>query len=193
MGKRTDEHLELRELYSVPGLNSVEQVRLRTRPHKVAAVLNAVPRMLPIVLIWLAFDVTFIVLMVVFFEDIFSDVPWILAFIIPFFIIHLIPVWIWLYNIFTAAHKAGKTEYVITDSKIYIKYPKGKSYKIDTIILSQIMTIDIKRGLFDRMCGVGDIYINAGTNYVLPDVPNTQRVYNIIKSLSIGDSGIFSK
>ena len=138
-------------------LDAGENILWRGKPKKKAFVLNKIFSMLPIAIIWLLFDSVFI------FAIIFSDAPaMVYAFIIPFFALHLTPVWIWLGNVLTASRRWKNTEYVITDRRILIKSGfVGIDYQ--TLNYKNIMDVNINVGFFDRILKTGDISISSSS------------------------------
>lgn len=94
-----------------------EQILWQGHPNRKAFILSKILKMMPIALIWLAFDLTFILLMVS--TGAFEQMPvGLLIFIIVFFALHLIPVWIWIGNIVTASIQHKNIEYVFTNTRI---------------------------------------------------------------------------
>ena len=99
-----------------------------------------------------------------------------LFFIIPFFALHLMPVWIWLGNVVTANKKWENTKYYVTDKRIIIKNGFfAENYQ--TIYYKDIKNVNLRIGLLDKMLGVGDIYFdfmpfNNGYNYQNAYMPN---------------------
>lgn len=79
-----------------------EQVLWRGKPSKKAYIVNKIVGLLPMALFWLAIDMTFIV--GIFVTGSFS---W---YLIIFFMIHLMPVWMWLSNIITSGKQWQNTE-----------------------------------------------------------------------------------
>ncbi|HZK34993.1 MAG TPA: PH domain-containing protein, partial [Bacillota bacterium] len=93
-----------------------EQVIWNGKPKRNAFIINKSLKMFPIALIWLLFDIT--ALVTVFKSGQFGEIYW---FIIPFFALHLIPVWIWLGNVISANRRWKNTEYMITDKRVMIR------------------------------------------------------------------------
>ena len=77
-----------------------EQIIWSGKPKKSAFLINKVSEMLPFALIWLLFDGGLIFLMLSTSEA--REMLWVL---IPFFAVHLMPVWIWVGNLLTANKK----------------------------------------------------------------------------------------
>lgn len=141
-------------------LESSEKILWRSKPNKKSYILSKVFQGIFFVLIWLAFDVTFITLMVTHMGEE-SGMPYaMLAFIIPFFLIHLMPVWIWIVGIIKGALELKNIEYAFTDKRIIIRSGLvGIDFKF--LYYSEIESVNVRVGLIDKIFRVGDIYINA--------------------------------
>lgn len=113
-----------------------------------------------------------------------------LFFIIPFFILHLAPVWIYLFNVFSAFARWKRIEYMVTDQAVYCLSGvfttncKRKTFQ-------EITNVSVHQGIFDKKHDVGDIYIitgvttssngkltNEGFNIV--DIEDYIKVYKLI-------------
>ena len=153
------------------------------KPKKNAFIVNKILAMMPIALIWLAIDLGIII---GFMST--GDVPNEMAFFfIPFFALHLMPVWIWLGNVLTAGKKWKNTKYYVTDKRIIIETGLiGNNYQ--TIYYKDIRNVTLKVGIIDKLLGVGDIYFELGSytnlrndsktmNQALLDVENPQEIY----------------
>ncbi len=146
-----------------------ESVLLRLKPKKSAYIFNSTLRMLPIAIIWLLFDGFFIGAML--FNA--SSMPGYIWFIIvPFFAVHLFPVWMWIGGIVRAVAGWKNIEYVFTEKRIILR---SGVVGIDfvNIYYSDIKGVNLRVGIIDRMFKVGDIYISAERqSEVLWDIPN---------------------
>lgn len=140
-------------------LSENEQVVWRGKPNKKAFIMSQVFRMLPFAVIWLIFDSAFIAIM--FATGAVNEIPpLLLAAIGVFFLLHLTPVWIWLYNVLTAAKRQQNTEYVFTDSRIIIK--SGViGVDVVNIYYADVSNVNVRVGLSDKIFKVGDIYITG--------------------------------
>lgn len=149
-----------------------EQLIWAGKPKKSAFLINKALEMLPFALIWLLFDAGFIVL--AFSTEEAREMLWIL---IPFFAVHLMPVWIWLSSILTANKKWENMEYAVTNKRIIISSGFiGIDYK--SIYYKEIEKVDLKVSAIDKILKVGDIYISAkdsGTAFL--DVENAYDIY----------------
>ncbi len=144
-------------------------------------------------LIWLLFDLTFISALInSMMPSPDADVPnpGITDFLpyILFFSIHLMPVWIYLGGIIGSIINHKKETFLLTDKAVYI-YHGGLGSTIMRIEYRDIEYISFKRGLFDNIFGVGDIYFNRYNEisysrkrnqrnmFIFKDIPDFERVY----------------
>lgn len=155
-----------------------EQVIWDAKPRKKAFIINQILPMMPFALLWLAFDS--VALFSVFSTQ---EVPsQILLFLIPFFAIHLFPVWLWLGNIFSSYKRWVNTVYYITDKRIIIQTGFiGIDYT--TIYFKDISNVSLKVSAIDKLLGVGDIHFDlkqssndARVNSFL-DLKNPYEIY----------------
>ena len=165
-------------------VDTSEKVLWRGKPNPKSYVLAAMVKMFPIALIWLIFDGTFIFFISKGMAS--GDVPLaILGFIIPFFLLHLTPVWIWIGKTVKATREVRNLEYAITDKRIIIRSGVvGIDFKF--INYSEINSVNVRVGLIDRIFRVGDIYINAAVNAgVLWDVENPYQIGNALQKVTL--------
>jgi hypothetical protein len=133
------------------------------KPKKKAFVLNQILGMAPFAIIWLLFDSFFIITFLgAMKED--SEMASALLFIIPFFALHLMPVWIWLGQVLTANKKWQNTKYFVTDKRIIIQNGLF-AHNYDSIYYKDIRNVYLHIGLVDKMQGVGDIRFDLGYNF----------------------------
>ncbi len=132
------------------------------KPKKKAFVLNQILGMAPIAIIWLLFDSTFIV---AFLSGMAEDPESanMIFFMIPFFALHLMPVWIWLSQVLTANKKWQNTKYYVTDKRIIIQNGLFAA-NYQSIYYKDIRNVNLHVGLIDKMLGVGDIRFDMGYN-----------------------------
>lgn len=122
--------------------------------------------MAPFALIWLGIDSAIII---AFFST--GAVNDVLFFIIPFFSIHLFPVWVWLGNILTANKKWKNTKYYITDKRIIIQNGFiAENYQ--TIYYKDIKNVNLHVGIIDKLLGVRDIYFDLGSRHTSDGASN---------------------
>lgn len=179
-----------------------ERIFWKGKPNKKVFILETIFNpFLPACLAWAALD--YIALRFAIAD---ADInPEIMLAVISFFLIHLTPVWIYLGSIFTAVRKYQNTSYVITERAIYIS--KGIfTYDIMSKSFQEISHINIHKGIFDQILGVGDVdmicdhTVNSsmeimgitphghghkhGPNpFSIKDIADYQEVFKIIKDL----------
>ena len=159
-----------------------ESVIWKGMPKKSAFILNSSVKMAPFALIWLCVDGFMISTFA--FSGMMKQMAW---FIIPFFALHLMPVWIWLYQMITAAGRWKNTEYAVTNKRIILRNGLV-GYQYQSIYYTEISNVSLHVGAIDRMLGVGDVYIlmNAYANTgkdapVILDVEEPGRVYSLLQ------------
>lgn len=164
-------------------VNSDEKVLWRGKPNAKSYVLAAMVKMLPMALIWIAFDGTFIFFITMGMTQ--GQIPLgILGFVIPFFLLHLTPVWIWIANTVKAVREVKNLEYAVTDKRIIIRSGIiGIDFKF--VNYTEIDSVNIKVGLIDKIFKVGDIYINSSVNSaVLWDVENPYGIGTALQKVT---------
>lgn len=113
--------------------------------------------MLPFALLWLVFDLGFIrIFMSGFGEADMLGGGMMMGGLTGFFILHLMPVWIYLFGVITAGFKAKNTEYLITDKGIYIQ--SGIFTTVTEMKpFTDLSHVSVRQGMFDKMFGTGDV------------------------------------
>ena len=156
----------------VPG----EKLIWSGKPKKFAFVINNSLRMMPIAVLWFLFDSFIMTLM--FSSDLEASMLW---FIIPFFTIHLMPVWMWFYEMLTARKRWKNTKYYVTDKRLIIR-TGFIGINFHTIYYKDLKDIQLNIGLLDSALGVGDIIIeksrgNNSGRLAFLDVENPNEIY----------------
>lgn len=174
--EKLNSNVELTDVKNI--LVDNEKIIWEGKPKKSAFVFNKVMTMLPLALIWLLFDGGIITMMIVSGEM--GKMIW---FIIPFFALHLMPVWIWLSNVLTANKKWQNTKYIITDKRIIIQSGFiGLDYQ--TVYYKEISKVNLKVGMIDKMLKVGDIYFSCkGGMHAFLDVEDCYTIYPKIQKV----------
>ena len=144
-------------------LSSDESLLWKGKPLRKSFILNSVLKYLPFALIWLIFDTSFIVLLVLNVKEIPTIV---IVFLAIFFLFHLIPVWLWIYSIISASKRQKIEEYAFTNKRILIKQGFIGS-TIISIFYDSINSVNLKIGIIEKMCHVGDIYILSNNQKVV--------------------------
>ena len=156
-----------------------ESLLLKIKPKKRAYIFNSIVKYIPIALLWLVFDVGFICLIALS-----GSVPKMLwAFIVPFFAVHLFPVWICIANIVKAGRAWKNVEYAFTEKRIIIR--SGViGINIVNVYYADIKGVNMRIGIFDRMFKVGDIYISSESqSQVLYDLENPYFILDRVQKI----------
>ena len=152
-----------------PVLMPGEQILWKAKPKKNAFVINKILGMMPIALLWLAFDSFF-------FANMFSIGGGMGVFLLIFAIFHLMPVWIWLGNVVTANKRWKNTMYYATDKRILIQ-SGFFSQDLQTIYYKDIRNVNLRIGFADQLLGVGDIYFDLGEYYSRKGVRTISKAF----------------
>ena len=164
-------------------LNGYEEIISKHKPNKRAFVLARTIKMLPLVAIWLLFDIIGITLLAT--SGIFEGAPILILFLGVFFVIHLIPVWIWLGKLFQAMKQVKHEEYVLTSERVFVK-SGDQAVNIIPIKYTEIISVSVDRSYTDKMLGVGDIHlITPYQEAILHDLPDYEEVATAIHQHSV--------
>ena len=119
------------------------------------------------------------------------------VFIIPFMMLHMMPVWIYLGGALLSFRRYRNTAYIVTDKGIYASGGIfARTYKSKPF--AELSHVDLHRGIFDQWFGVGDIITtsaqanpatlngrrtstNAGIS--IDSIANYAEVYKLVKQL----------
>lgn len=161
-------------------LNPDENILWKGKPLKKSFILSAVLKMLPLVILWVGIDVTLIVCFAIFLE---IDWWFYLIFAV-FFLFHLMPLWIYIWNIITAFRRLKIEEYAFTDKRIIIK--RGfLAPNIISIYYSSITSINLRIGVIEKACEVGDIYIvSENGKFIIEDISNPYYIYSELQRIA---------
>jgi len=151
-----------------PVLDPYENLIWMAKPKKNAFILNKVLGMMPLALLWLAFDSFFIAQM----AEVGGSM---MLFTGIFMLLHLMPVWIWLGNVITANRRWKNTVYYVTDKRILIQ-TGFVDQELQTVYYKDVRNVNLKIGLVDKLLGVGDIHFDLGDYY------SNQKVRTLTKS-----------
>ena len=114
----------------------------------------------------------------------------ILFIIIPFILLHMMPVWIYLFGVLFTIRRYKNTAYIVTDNAVYTSSGIF-THNINTKPFAELSHVDLHRGFFDRMFNVGDIFMTSSqlttrgrsTTIVINSISNYIDVYNLVKKL----------
>ena len=185
------------DLEQMVGTN--ETIVWRGKPKKSCFILESIfNSMLPIALIWGLFDIVIISMIV---GDWGLDTGEIIggnagkAVIIGGMCLHMMPVWIYLFGVLSSVLKHKHTEYIVTDKGVYISGGVF-TFTYEMKPFTDLSHINIHRGVFDQMLGVGDVQLlceHTGTNtgssghahkgFNICDISDYQQVFQIVKQL----------
>ncbi len=172
---KTDECLDINKT-----LGKNEMILWKSKPKRISYALQKCASFFPVALLWGAIDIGIIVLL-------FSQgaiTPLTFFFIIPFFALHLMPVWIFLWQLFKGLAELKYNKYYITNERIINQ--SGKSGRIiDEIKLEELNSINIKRSFWDKLFRVGDIYITGNkAATVFFDIHDCEMVYSKLDDIA---------
>lgn len=176
--------LNMREL-----VKSNEEILWEGRPHKSTTVLEGIFNPLLIfAIIWAAID------LIVIAGTLSGMGTGALAFLIPFMLIHMMPVWIYLVGVLTVFLKWKNTHFMITTHGLYIS-GGVITFNYEMKPWTDIGHINIHQGVFDRMFGVGDVVFvcshthshsgghGSGSSMSIRNIPDFQEVFKIVNNL----------
>lgn len=166
---------------TAPVLASGESILWRGKPKKSAFIATKSLTLLPIAVIWLCFDSAFIIAAME------GGGPW---FLIPFMLLHLMPVWIWLGSMITAGKRWKNTNYFVTNRRIIIQ---GGFLAVNesSVFYKDLRNAQLRVGLLDKIFHTGDILFDNGMMYhqknqhmpMLEDLADAHGVYNRIQKI----------
>lgn len=155
-----------------------EKILWKGKPRKISFIMQNSSNLMPFAILWLIIDVS--IMISIFSNGGFKEFG---LFIIPFFALHLMPVWIWIGSIIKAYNKCKSTMYYITNKRI-IEVSGKTAYIKSELIIKNIQSSRIKKSIWDSIFKVSDIYITATDgSMVLFDIPNGEFISNKINSL----------
>ena len=167
---------------SYPVLTAGEAILWRGKPKRGAFIATKSLSLLPIAVIWLILDLQFI-------GTAFSS-SGMLGFMIPFFALHLMPVWIWLANVVTAGRWWKNTHYYVTNRRIILQ---GGFFAVNetSLFYKDLRNARLRIGLLDKMFHTGDIVFDDGITvnnkqnrgHVFEDLENAEEVYRRVQKV----------
>ena len=172
------------ELKELIGKN--EKILYEGRPSKKCFIFESIFNpLMPFAILWAVFDFGFIGL------SFSQGVPeGISMFFIFFFLLHLMPVWLYLGGVIFSVKRYKNTYYIVTDSGIYVSqgiFSKTFNHKP----FAELSHVDLHRGLIDQLFNVGDIVTSSSHLNVngkpetisIESVDNYVEIYNMVKKL----------
>lgn len=165
-----------------PALAAGEAILWRGKPKKSAFIASRSLTLMPIAVVWLILDLGFI-------SNMFG-VGGMNYFLIPFFALHLMPVWIWLGSTLTAGKRWKNTMYYVTNRRIIIQ-SGFLAVNEKSLFYKDMANAQLRIGLMDKLFGTGSILLDNGyydyrrrRNYPgtkLEHLEDAQSAYNRIQ------------
>ena len=166
-----------------PMLAPGEAILWRGKPQKKGFIATKSLTLAPFAIIWLIIDSSLIL------NAFRGDSPWVL---IPFMLLHLMPVWIWLGSVITAGRRWKNAMYYVTNRRIIIQ---GGYFAVNenSLFFKDIRNAHVRIGLLDKLFGTGDIVFDNGMIYhtrngnrraqlpAMEDLENPYDVYNRVQ------------
>ena len=151
-----------------------EKILWQGKPVKKCFILESIINpLLPFALIWGLLDGF------VFFEMAFVD-KGIAAIVIPFILLHMLPVWIYIGSIIFCLIRYSRFDYIITDKCVYVAAGLF-SYQYQMKSFAELSSISMHRGIFDQMCKCGDIIFSMPDSSIqMINLPDYQEVYKLV-------------
>ena len=118
-----------------------------------------------------------------------GDSPW---FLIPFMLLHLMPVWVWLGSTISAGKRWQNTNYYVTNKRIILQ---GGFFAVNeqSLYYKDIQNVQMRIGLLDKLFHTGDIVFDNGTIYMgnrqrtnipaFEDLEDPQSVYRKVQQV----------
>lgn len=171
---------ELRSLVS-----SGEKILYEGKPNKKCFIFESIFNpMMPFAILWGIIDFGILG------GTLMSEESNMLFFLIPFMLLHLMPVWIYLGGIFLTFRRYRNTYYIVTDNGIYVSggaFTKSFNHKP----FAELSHVDLHRGVFDQMFNVGDVVTtsshftnnNKSASIRIASISDYTEVYSLVKKL----------
>lgn len=149
-----------------------ETILWRGKAKKSAYVAGKSLALAPIAILWLCIDIAFISLIFG------SGAPGFIGFfIIPFFALHLMPVWLWIYSMVKATREQKTIEYVITNERV-IEFRGDPRYIYKSVELNSIVDVSLRINFIDKFLGVGDITIVSDKDIYISKLNINENIYS---------------
>lgn len=167
------------ELKSMVGPD--ETVLYQGKPNKKCFIFESIFNpLLPVAIIWAVLDMGFLGAGAGAFGSV----------MIPFMLVHMMPVWLYLFGVIFSFRKYKNTYYIVTDHAVYISSGIF-TMNLETKTFAELSRVNLHRGVFDQMFNVGDIQIttNQMTRKNMPavlyinSISNYAEVYQLVKKL----------
>ena len=167
------------ELKSMIGMD--ETILYEGKPDKKCFIFESILNpLLPVAIIWAVLDMSFMGFAVGGMQSI----------MIPFMLIHMMPVWIYLGGVIFSFRRYKNTYYVVTDHAVYVSSGIF-TMNLQEKTFAELSRVNLHRGIFDQMFNVGDIQIttnqftkkNVPAVITISSITNYTEVYQMVKKL----------
>jgi uncharacterized membrane protein YdbT with pleckstrin-like domain len=167
------------ELRSMVGMD--EDILYEGKPDKKCFIFESILNpLLPVAIIWAVLDMSFMGFAVGGMQKI----------MIPFMLIHMMPVWIYLGGVIFSFRRYKNTYYVVTDHAVYVSSGIF-TMNLQEKTFAELSRVNLHRGIFDQMFNVGDIQIttnqftkkNVPAVITISSISNYTEVYQMVKKL----------
>lgn len=167
------------ELKSMVGMD--EKIMYEGKPDKTCFIFESIFNpLLPVAIIWALFDVGFM-------REAMWEMP---TFIIPFMLLHLMPVWMYLGGVIFSFVKYKNTYYIVTNHAVYVSSGIF-TMNLETKTFAELSHVNMHRGIFDQMFNVGDVQIttnqftkkNSPAVIGINSIAEYSEVYQLVKKL----------
>lgn len=167
------------ELKSMVGLE--ETILYGGKPDKKCFIFESIFNpLMPFAIVWAIFDMSFLRMSM-------GGMSFV---IIPFLLLHMMPVWIYLAGVVFAVRKYKNTYYIVTDHAVYVS---GGIFtmNLETKTFAELSRVNLHRGIFDQIFHVGDVLIttNQFTRKGMPaviginSISEYSKVFQLVKKL----------
>lgn len=167
------------ELKSMVGLE--ETILYEGKPDKKCFIFESIFNpLMPFAIVWAIFDMSF-------FRMSMGGMSFV---IIPFLLLHMMPVWIYLAGVIFSVRKYKNTYYIVTDHAVYVS---GGIFtmNLETKTFAELSRVNLHRGIFDQIFHVGDVLIttNQFTRKGMPavmginSISEYSKVFQLVKKL----------
>ncbi len=167
------------ELKSMVGLE--ETILYEGKPDKKCFIFESIFNpLMPFAIVWAIFDMSF-------FRMSMGGMSFV---IIPFLLLHMMPVWIYLAGVIFSVRKYKNTYYIVTDHAVYVS---GGIFtmNLETKTFAELSRVNLHRGIFNQIFHVGDVLIttNQFTRKGMPavmginSISEYSKVFQLVKKL----------
>lgn len=158
-------------------IGSDETIIWEGRPDKKCSICESIFNpLLPFALVWASIDLGIL------FGTGIAEVQEAKFFIVPFFLFHLMPVWLYLFGVIFSIKRIKNTQYLITDKGIYVS-GGFINFNYNMKPYAEISSVTMHQGLFDRWFKAGDVILGTSTKMNIMNVKDYERVYKLLKQI----------